>query len=196
VSVLPGEGSFVILYGGATFAVATRTHHGYVARPDVAGSFPVAVVLGPEGPGTRDLCRRLARHGVAAVALEPSSGRDATDLIRWVKAPGSPWADVRRIAVVVLGPGVPTGTAIGAADAVVVFDATDVDPSGRPLLGLFGGEGAEAEAARSAQIPASQWVFYAGVSGGFWDIDADGYVEAAADDAVIRVVSFLIGAVV
>jgi hypothetical protein len=193
MSVLPGEGSHVILYGAMSFSVGTRTYSGYLARPDVSGSFPVGLVLGQLGSGAKELCRRLARHGIAAVALEPASDAVANDLLRWVRAPGTPWADSGRVVVVALGPGVAVGDAIGSAGGVVFLDAAELDARGRPALGLFGSDGDEAAAAREkrSSVPGSQWVFYADADNGFWDIGGDSYVEVAADDAIERIASFI-----
>ena len=39
-------------------------------------------------------------------------------------------------------------------------------------------------------MPQAEWVVYDGAGAGYWDIDADGYVAAAADDTGDRVVEF------
>jgi carboxymethylenebutenolidase len=68
---LRGEGRVPILYGSSTISVGTLTHHGYLARPDLAGEWPTVIVVASEWGVTssmKDLCRRLARHGFAAIA--------------------------------------------------------------------------------------------------------------------------------
>jgi len=77
LSVLKGEGTHPILFATASVPVRTRTHTVYMARPDLAGKWPTAMVVGgAKGLSSplRDLCRRLARHGLAAVAADPSEG--------------------------------------------------------------------------------------------------------------------------
>jgi dienelactone hydrolase len=189
MSVLPGEGSYVILYGSTAFSAGTRTHNGYVARPDVAGSFPVAMLLGAVTSGTKELCRQLARRGFAAVAMHWRQPGEARDLMRWISAPGTPWADPERVGVIV------TEEAAGStppAAAYVLLDATIETPVGRPVLGLFGGDGPAAAAARAADKAAgSRWVFYTGAGEGFWDPTAAAYDRSAAADAVDRIVAFL-----
>jgi dienelactone hydrolase len=69
--VLKGEGTYPILFETTSVPVRTRTHTAYVARPGLAGEWPtVMLVGGAKGLSSplRDLCRRLARHGFAAVA--------------------------------------------------------------------------------------------------------------------------------
>ena len=77
MSVLKGEGIHPILFDTRSVPVRTRTHTVYVARPDLAGEWPtVMLVGGAKGLSSplRDLCRRLARHGFAAVAPDLYSG--------------------------------------------------------------------------------------------------------------------------
>lgn len=78
MSVLKGEGTHPILFETASVPVRARTHTTYRARPDLAGAWPtVMLVGGAKGLSSplRDLCRRLARHGFAAVAPDLYSGR-------------------------------------------------------------------------------------------------------------------------
>lgn len=85
MSVLKGEGKYPILFGSTTIAADTRLHQGYLARPDLAGEWPT-VVVSPDvwgvSPSVKDLCRRLARRGLAAVSVDPYRGahpaRDAS----------------------------------------------------------------------------------------------------------------------
>lgn len=71
--VLPGEGKYLILYGSFNLPAGTQMRRGYLARPDLVGSFPTILVVhdvfgltSHEG----DVCRRLARHGFTAVAID------------------------------------------------------------------------------------------------------------------------------
>lgn len=194
MSVLPGEGSFVILYGSTTFAVRTRSHRGYLARPDLAGAYPVAVVLGSVTSGAKELCRRLARRGFASVALNAGeTPGGVSDLLRWVAAPGTPWADASRVGAIVTASASVDARSLAGADAIVLLDSLPtLDVGGPPILGLFGADGADvAEARRLAgDVPGSQWVFYADAPDGFWDLGAAGYRQDAAADAVDRIIGF------
>ena len=73
LAVLAHEGTYPIMYGKWPIPVGARHRDGYIARPDEAGRFPVVfVVPGLEGLGSleRDICRRLAREGFAALSVD------------------------------------------------------------------------------------------------------------------------------
>lgn len=73
MAVLSHEGTFPILYGAWPLPIGTGHRTGYLARPDRAGVFPVVMVL-PAIDGLtsfeKDLCRRLARHGIVGIAVD------------------------------------------------------------------------------------------------------------------------------
>ena len=73
MSVLSHEGTYPIMYGSCPIPVGARSRTGYLSRPDEEGRFPVVFVL-PALQGMtgfeKDLCRRLARHGFAALSLD------------------------------------------------------------------------------------------------------------------------------
>ncbi len=82
MSVLKGEGTHPILFQTSSIPVRTLTHTAYIARPDVAGEWPTIMVIGgAKGLSSpiRDLCRRLARHGLAAVAPDLYGGTAVPD---------------------------------------------------------------------------------------------------------------------
>ncbi len=74
MSVLKGEGKVPILFGTSSIAAGSRTHEGYLARPDLAGEWPTVLVV-PDVFGVsssvKDLCRRIARQGFAAIGVDP-----------------------------------------------------------------------------------------------------------------------------
>lgn len=73
MAVLAHEGTFPILYGSWPIPVGAHHRSGYIARPDEAGQFPVVFVIQDiNGMNSfeKDLCRRLARRGFAAVTLD------------------------------------------------------------------------------------------------------------------------------
>ena len=73
MATLPHEGTFNILYSGIGIPAGSDLGSGYLARPDMVGQFPVILVL-PDIYGVtsfeKDMCRRLARRGMAAIALD------------------------------------------------------------------------------------------------------------------------------
>lgn len=142
MSVLKGEGKVPILFGSASIAVATRTHRGYLARPDLAGEWPTIVVL-PSSYGVtsnvKDVCRRLAREGFAVVAPDVFRGaapprstppdearsaaaalsldrvrRDVTDIVSFIGNPAGFWSSAER-GFGVLGLGAAGDAAVRAA---------------------------------------------------------------------------------
>jgi carboxymethylenebutenolidase len=73
MAVLAHEGTYPIMYGASPIPMGTGHRTGYLARPDTAGRFPVAIVLPSlDGLGSfeKDLCRRLARNGVLAISVD------------------------------------------------------------------------------------------------------------------------------
>lgn len=90
MAILPHEGSFNILYGSLAIPAGSSQTSGYVARPDRVGSFPALLIL----PGIfgltsfeKDLCRRFARLGFGAIAIDlyrgagPESGASLSEAI-------------------------------------------------------------------------------------------------------------------
>lgn len=125
MSVLPGEGTHPILYGSTRLSARSQIHSGYLARPDLTGSYPTVVIV-PSAKGNtsglKALCRRMARQGLAVVAYDFYRGegpsRDAApdevaaayvalsdarvladldDVYRFLRGPGTEWADPNRL---------------------------------------------------------------------------------------------------
>lgn len=73
MAVLSHEGTYPIMYSQWPLPIGTSHRTGYLARPDKAGRFPVVLVL-PTVDGLtgfeKDLCRRLARNGISALAID------------------------------------------------------------------------------------------------------------------------------
>ncbi len=111
MSVLKGEGKVPILFGSSSIAVGTLTHRGYLARPDLTGEWRTIVIAPSEWGVTsavKDICRRLARHGFAVVAVDLYRG-----------APPSRDAETEDAAESARG--VPASRAANDLDAVVEF---------------------------------------------------------------------------
>ncbi|MGH9897082.1 MAG: dienelactone hydrolase family protein, partial [bacterium] len=69
-----------IMYGSQTIPVGAGYRPGYFSRPDEAGKFPVVVLvpgLAGLGSAEKSICRKLARNGLAVVAVEIFAGGDA-----------------------------------------------------------------------------------------------------------------------
>lgn len=73
MAVLSHEGTYPILYGSLPIPVGSAHRNGYLARPDESGKVPTVFVL-PDLDGLssveKDLCRRLARRGFAALSID------------------------------------------------------------------------------------------------------------------------------
>lgn len=83
MAVLSHEGTYPIMYGAVPIPVGAGHRSGYLARPDEAGKVPVVYVVPDlDGMGSldKDLCRRLAREGFAALTVDlydsPGDGLD------------------------------------------------------------------------------------------------------------------------
>ena len=73
MAVLSHEGTYPIMYGPWPIPVGASHRNGYIARPDEAGKVPVVFVVPDlDGMGSfeKDLCRRLAREGFAALTID------------------------------------------------------------------------------------------------------------------------------
>lgn len=73
MAVLSHEGTYPIMYGTWPIPVGATHRNGYISRPDEAGKVPVIFVIPDlEGMGSfeKDLCRRLAREGFAALSID------------------------------------------------------------------------------------------------------------------------------
>lgn len=84
MAVLSHEGIYPIMYAPWPIPVGSGHRDGYLARPDESGQFPVVfVVPGLSGLGSfeKDICRRLAREGFAALSVDPyGADGEALDL--------------------------------------------------------------------------------------------------------------------
>lgn len=83
MAVLSHEGTYPIMYGSLPIPVGSAHRTGYLSRPDETGKVPTVFVLpGLDGMGSveKDLCRRLARRGFAALSIDlygkPGDGLD------------------------------------------------------------------------------------------------------------------------
>lgn len=206
MSVLAHEGTFPILYGTYAVPVGSGFRRGYLARPDQAGRFPVVLVVpGAEGLGSshKDLCRRLARHGMASVGVDPAengTGRDLDEAIDFVASNDIDWAIPDQLGVVSFGSGAAAAVRLAAhhpaVRALVMVEASVDDPLADalrslacPVLGFYGA--VDPDAAGLPALPSVSWIVYERSVRGFFDATAEGYSPAAAVDALGRMIGFL-----
>lgn len=73
MAVLSHEGTYPIMYASWPIPVGASHRNGYIARPDESGKVPVVFVIPDvDGMGSfeKDICRRLAREGFAALSID------------------------------------------------------------------------------------------------------------------------------
>lgn len=73
MAVLSHEGTYPIMYTTWPIPVGAGYRNGYLARPDETGKVPVVFVIpdvGGMGSSEKDICRRLAREGFAALTID------------------------------------------------------------------------------------------------------------------------------
>ncbi len=203
MSVLKGEGTTVILYGSTSVSTGSRSHPGYLARPDLIGEWPTVVVVSPSydaASSVGDICRLIARHGMAAVAPGPGG---LSAFVKFIINPAGNWSNAEHgFGVLAFGDG--ALTAIGqAASSPLVASLALVDPVigdhavallgelDVPILGTSGREALDGVDRARQAAPHADWVVYDGVGAQFWNINADEYSAGAADDAADRVLEFL-----
>lgn len=234
MSVLKGEGTVPILFGATTIAAGTQNHHSYLARPDLAGEHPTVLIV-PSAWGitssVKDLCRRLARWGLAVIAMDPYRGSppdrsaprgdvsaelarisrrrirsDAIDVVDFMSNPAGYWSSAEHgFGVLGIGGGGPVAVELamsrGGVDALaLLYGELDDDTTGNlakvsaPILGLYGKSdevvGAERRLAARDSAPHAEWVEYEGPGHDFLDDYLDAYDDAAAADAIERLVAF------
>ena len=208
MSVLAHEGTYPILYGGYGVPVGSGHVPGYLARPDRAGRFPTVLVL-PESRLTshhKDLSRRLARHGLATVAIDlPDAVADAVvavdEAYEFVMV--NDWAITGHLGVLGLGSGGKPGLIFAVdqpAVRAVALVSTPLAEDGPvamslprlavPVLGLYGVEESAGSRIDDGRIQNGAFVVYQGVAAGFMDDGASRYDGAASADAYGRLIEF------
>jgi dienelactone hydrolase len=206
--VLAHEGTFPILYGSYGVPVGSGHRNGYLARPDKAGRFPTILVLPESGLTShhKDLSRRLARHGLATMAIDvPGTGGDAVMVVdeahEFVSV--NDWAIEGHVGVIGLGsggrPGLVFAEEHSSVRAVALVSTTLEENETAmtsllrltaPMLGLYGAEDPPAPGMDDGRIKNAAFVVYQGVAAGFMDDGAPGYDPAASADAHRRLIEF------
>jgi dienelactone hydrolase len=88
VAVLAHEGTYSIMYGRFGLPVGSGYRPGYLARPDQVGQFPTVIVVpGIDGLTSfeKDLCRRFARRGLAALSFDLYPSRTGDPLVDYAR---------------------------------------------------------------------------------------------------------------
>jgi dienelactone hydrolase len=215
VAVQAGEGTEDIIYGSTSVPAGPRVFGGYLARPDGEFEWPTVLVYGPSPSPTssiKNVCRVLARHGIAALSPdltgEPEPDRRIGRAIaNFIGAPNGDWSNAEYgFGVVAFGSGTSAAARLAATDGRVVAIAIvgssldddvvdDLAAAGIPVLyiGSRGDEDVDIEGsvAQRERIPLTTFVVYADGEHGFWNDDAPGFRPDRFDDVVSRLVAFL-----
>jgi dienelactone hydrolase len=204
-----------IIYGSASIPAGPEVFGGYLARPDGLGQWPTVLVFGPEPAPTssvKNICRVLARHGLAALAPDftPDHAVNeamATKIVTFITDPTGDWSNAQLgYGALAFGYGIYDASshaarsgkvsalaAVGTPFDEIVRD--DLRTAGVPALYVAsrGDESVDVDAALGARddLPRTTFVVYQEADPGWWNDDADGYDEPLADDTFDRVISFL-----
>ncbi|MGI9585161.1 MAG: dienelactone hydrolase family protein [Acidimicrobiia bacterium] len=214
MAVQLGEGTTDIIYGEASIPAGPLTYGGYIARPDGLGEWPTVIVVGPDPEPTstaKDLCRVLARHGIAAVAPSLSDStnhnhRINTAIAGFVSDPTGQWSNAQfGFGVLALEAGIADASVFAAQDGRVLawaavgsaIDAVSADNLALgDAAGLFIGSRSddavdidEALGFRDILVRTT-FVVYPDGDTGFWNDDSPGYNLDRYEDTRDRVIAF------
>lgn len=214
MAVQTGEGVVDIIFHSTSIAAGPRTLGGYIARPDGQGEWPTVLIFGPEPTPTstvKDICRVLARHGIAALAPDLTESRErnlsiSLAVAAYIANPAGHWsngqlgygvlgfaADIHDLADVV-------GADARVAASVVV--SSTIDPEAANLIGGANVPGlailsrgdktvdVDASIDMRAAMERTTFVVYPSGATGFWDASSQGYDVKRYEDTIDRIVSF------
>lgn len=214
MSVQLGEGTVEIIYGSTSIPAGAHSLSGYLARPDGEGQWPTVLLFGPEPLPTssvKNICRVLARHGIAALAPDMTANHELNALIAPRAAafacdPSGDWSNAQLgYGVVAFGSGAYDAVRLAATDGRAVAEATVAvtldersadDLKTADIPGLWIGSRSDdstdvdGSVSWADSLPRTMFVVHADLTEGFWNDDADGYDENGAADTVDRLVSF------
>ncbi len=169
MAVIKGEGKVTILFGVRSVTSGAITHETYLARPDLAGEWPTLIVVpGAWGltSSVKDLARRVARRGVAAIVVDlyrqsqPSRRASAAeaeaafaavsvaharrvllDIVTFIVNPAGFWSNAERgfgILGLGSGGGPATGVAVDPGAALVLAASLPVADLSRVTAPILG----------------------------------------------------------
>jgi carboxymethylenebutenolidase len=219
------------MYGSWPIPVGSGHRNGYIARPDEYGRVPVVFVIPDlDGLGSleKDLCRRLARSGFAALTIDLyGTEGDPLDLYheltderalyvldelhQYLVSDDIVWNVEDRVGVLATDVGGRFGLIKSATrdwvrslalcyspltgDEERDYQVADfLDHLPIPVLGLYGADDELIDPSTVDEAQRrndhGQWLLYEGAGHGFLDIDGENFNQAAADDAMARLVAF------
>jgi dienelactone hydrolase len=214
VTVLIGEGTTEIIYGSTSIPAGARTLGGYLARPALDGDWPTILVFGPEPMPTsaiKAMCRRMARHAIAALAPEMSQDRATNQQIAmgvaaFVTNADGGWSNARfGFGTVGFGPGIHDAAALTSNDRRVMAiaavgstfdDAVTGDLAVADIPVLFIGSRSDdtvdidLSIEAREKLPQTAYAIYGDMEAHWWDIEAPKYDEEMSFDTFDRLVGF------
>jgi dienelactone hydrolase len=217
VAVQTGEGTVEIIYGTTSVPAGPRTLGGYLARSALVGEWPTVLVFGPEPRPTssvKNMCRVLARHGIAALAPDLTESHDANETISQAVAnfladPAGEWSNAEYgYGVIGFGAGVYDATRLAELDGRVLcgaivggtVDGIAVDAletAAIPMVAILSREDESTDVETSItardRAPQTTFILYSSGDDGFWDESSDGFDEELQTDVVERLVEFFTG---
>jgi len=214
VTVLTGEGTTEIIYGSTSIPAGAETLGGYLARPDLDGDWPTVLVFGPEPMPTsavKAMCRRIARHAIAALAPELTQDhamnqRIAKNVAAFVANKDGGWSNARLgYGSIAFGKGIYDVASLasndGRAMAVAIVGSTLGDDVTNTLatpdipilfIGSRGDDTVDIDRSLDArdELPRTAYAIYGDMEAHWWDIEAPQYDEDMAFDTFDRLVGF------
>jgi dienelactone hydrolase len=217
VAVQTGEGTVEIIYGTTSVPAGPRTLGGYLARSALVGEWPTVLVFGPEPKPTssvKNMCRVLARHGIAALAPDLTESHDANETISQAVAnfladPAGEWSNAEYgYGVIGFGSGVYDATRLAELDGRVLcgaivggtidgFAVDALETAAIPVVAILSREDESTDVETSIttrdRAPQTTFILYSTGDDGFWDESSDGFDEELQTDVVERLVEFFTG---
>ena len=214
MTVLIGEGTTEIIYGSTSIPAGSATLGGYLARPDLDGDWPTILVFGPEPTPTsaiKAMCRRMARHAIAALAPEMTQDNAknqqiAMGVAAFVSSADGGWSNARfGYGAVGFGPGIHDAAALasndGRAMAVAAVGSTLDDAATGALtiadipvlfIGSRSDDTVDIDVSIEArdELPLTSYAIYGDMEAHWWDIEAPDYDEEMSFDTFDRLVGF------
>ncbi|RLE14394.1 MAG: hypothetical protein DRJ28_05800 [Actinobacteria bacterium] len=214
MAVQTGEGTIEIIYGSTSIPAGPRTLSGYLARPDGQGEWPTVLVFGPQPlplSSVKNICRILARHGIAALAPDMTENHESNALMavrvaRFITDPSGEWSNAQfGFGVLAFGPGVVDASSLAIGDGRVtgiasvsatldghIVDELSVAQIPALWIGSRGDGSVDVDSSLEAKeaLPQTSFVIHAVAGEGFWDDGAEGFDEDTATDTVDRLIAF------
>ncbi len=214
MAVQTGEGLIEIIYGSTSIPAGASSSGGYLSRPDAQGEWPTVLLFGPEplpSSSVKNLCRVLARYGIAALAPEVTerheeNTRIASKVAAFITNPAGSWSNAHLgFGVLSFGGGINDASSLASSDGRVTAIASVAGTFSKAVvedlahagiaglwIGSRGDASTDVEASIAAKdaLPRTTFVIHPDGAEGFWDDGAGGFNESIATDTVSRVIKF------